>query len=122
MKAVVLTSLLFATAASAASQVKLVYEREEQAFDARPGAPVTLDVRLSRPDFRVTVISKPAGATVEIDGRTIGKAPVSTTVKGFTALKLELSAPGHQSWSDKLYVKKNGQAVTATLKKARKGR
>lgn len=74
-------------------------------------------IRLARPETRVTFTSIPPRARITVDGRLLGKAPVSTTVRAFTTIKVSAELIGYQKWSQKLYVRKTTTRVVAPLKK-----
>jgi hypothetical protein len=98
------------------------YERFEKAIAPVAGTPVSIDAHLSRPEIRLQVVTRPAGASITIDGRGVGKSPASAVVKGFTSIKVEASFPGYQPVTQRMYVKRDTRKVALTLKKARKGK
>ncbi len=95
------------------------YETVFRSIKGEPGKDVTIDLKMVRPTYRITITSKPKGATISINGRTVGKAPVTTTVKGYTALEIEASLKGFQSWKKTTEAEKGTRSIVATLKKSR---
>jgi hypothetical protein len=96
------------------------YASVERAIAPRPGEPAEVNVRLERPEKKVTIRSNPPGATISVNGKVLGKAPVSARVKAFSAYKVKAELAGYQTWSQKVYVKKDSRTFTATMKKSKK--
>ena len=66
------------------------------------------------------VVTRPAGATVSIGGKTLGRTPLTASVTGFTFLPVKITLNGYNAFSSKVYVKKDLQPVAATLQRAGK--
>lgn len=96
------------------------YATVEKPIAPQDGEPASVSVRLERPEQKVTIRSRPTGATITVDGKTLGKTPLSATVRGFTSIKVKAELTGHAPWSQKVYVKKTSSTITATLKPVKK--
>jgi hypothetical protein len=59
---------------------------------------------------------------VTIDGRVVGKTPVTTKQPGFENTTVTFKKDGYATATAKLYAKANGASVKATLKKGGGGR
>jgi hypothetical protein len=88
------------------------YERVDKAISPRPGAPSSVDVRLERPIRKVTFRSRPPGATITVDGRSVGTAPVTTRVRAFTSVEVRAELAGYQPWSQKIYLEARADRIT----------
>ena len=82
--------------------------------DAARGA---LHVIMTRPRAQLRIVTRPSGAIVQIDGRTVGRAPLTTTVDGFERARVTLSAPGMHTEDRRVYAKAGTTMVNVTLKK-----
>ena len=96
------------------------YAPVEKTIAPRTGEPAEVKLRLERPEQKVTIRSNPPNAMITVNGKTLGKAPLSATVKGFTSIKIKAELNGYLTWSQKVYVKKDSKTFTATLKKSPK--
>jgi hypothetical protein len=65
----------------------------------------------------VSITAEPAGAAIRIDGKEMGKAPVSNLVLPVGAHKLEASAPEHQGSSLTFQVKYGGKDTVSIVLK-----
>ena len=90
-------------------------------FAAPPMAEATSDVTVHRsvtamPPYmrRVTVTSKPCGATIYIDGIQVGRTPMSFPMPtgGYT---LVLLAPGHKAYAQRILVPDAPLVIQANL-------
>ena len=79
-----------------------------------------VEVRLQRPKVELTVTSKPDGATVKLDGKSVGKTPLTTTVDAFRSVQLEVKKSGHRRYKKKLKPGAEGATIDARLKKRRR--
>lgn len=100
--------------------VRSHHETVTKRIKPEPGEPVVLDVKMIRPDVKLSISSTPPGALITIDGRSLGKAPTSTTVKGYISVKIEASLKGYSSWSKRIKVEKSDKKVSIPLKKQRR--
>jgi hypothetical protein len=80
----------------------------------------TLHASMDRPKALLKVVSKPAGASVSLDGRDIGKTPLVRKVNGFESMTLTVKAPGMVTERRLVYPKSGTTVVAATLKKKKK--
>ena len=79
-----------------------------------------LDVRLQRPIHALTVTSNPAGARVTVNGRSIGRTPAKTTVKGFERVRIRIEKPGYKRVSKRVYMKRASARVHSRLERQRR--
>ncbi|MFN0249188.1 MAG: PEGA domain-containing protein [Kofleriaceae bacterium] len=77
--------------------------------------PASVDIPLSRPTHRITVISQPAGATVSIAGKRAGTTPTAVQMMGFTRVALTIEKKGYQTVVESVYSKSDGERRTVTL-------
>ena len=81
--------------------------------------PASVDIPLSRPTHKVTIISQPAGATVSIAGRRAGTTPTAVQMMGFTKVALTIEKKGYKTVVESIYSKSDGERRTVTLTKSR---
>lgn len=79
----------------------------------------TLHVSMERPKALLKVVSRPAGASVAIDGREIGKTPVVKQVNAFKPITLTMKSPGMSTERRLVYPKRGTTVVSARLRKKR---
>ena len=91
------------------------YQEQTRRIDATVGG--ALHVDLPRPRAQLRIITRPAGATVVVDGRRVGRAPLITTVDGFERAHVTLSAPGMSTEDRRVYAKAGTTMVNVTLQK-----
>jgi hypothetical protein len=91
------------------------YQSSTETINARPGAPATVTAHLSRPTVPLELSSVPEGATFKVNGNPVGRAPITIDVPRYEHIKVEATAPGRAPWKQKLYIKKPGEKITATL-------
>jgi hypothetical protein len=108
-------------AATTATFKRARYQPKDVAFTPTTDG-VTVTAKLERPSFTVKISSTPAGATVTIDGKVVGKTPVTTKQTGFENTTVTFKKDGYATATAKLYAKANGASVKATLKKGGGGR
>jgi hypothetical protein len=95
------------------------YEPMQRKFTPRAdGAKVV--ARLERPLYTVKLTSNPSGAIVTVGGRRIGKTPVTTKVPGYEKVAASFAKAGYATSTERVYAKRNGTVVAATLKKGGK--
>ncbi len=82
-----------------------------------PGDVTSLAAKMQRPTFKLRVRSSPVGATVRVNGRTLGKAPKTIEVDGFQKVTVTASKPGYQSRTKKIYAKSNRSVLVGLKKK-----
>jgi hypothetical protein len=74
-----------------------------------------VDFRMQRPRAKLKVVSRPAGATVTVDGRSAGKTPLVTSITGYEMTSVTISAPNMVTERRKVYAR-GTTTVAATLK------
>ena len=65
--------------------------------------PATLDVTLPRPTHAITVVTRPSGATVSIDGRRAGTSPTVVQIMGFQSMSLTVERVGFAPMTRRVY-------------------
>ncbi len=93
------------------------YDDESKTVTPKEGSTTKLNVRMERPKFSLKITSNPPGSTVTINGKNVGKTPVTTKVQGFEPISIKVSKPGFQAKSTKTELKKTGTALSFTLKR-----
>jgi PEGA domain len=78
---------------------------------------VKLKVALAKQMFLVKVSSTPAGATITMNGKSLGVTPTTVKVPQFEASTLTIAKDGYGTETEKVTPKSNGVAVHTTLKK-----
>jgi hypothetical protein len=81
-------------------------------------APTTAKVRLRRAPIELAITSTPDGATVRIDGRTIGTTPLAASVRADRKLKLTVAKRGYKPITKRLTLQ-DDDALSLTLTKSR---
>jgi hypothetical protein len=94
------------------------YEPAQRKFTPRADGTKVV-ARLERPLYTVKLTSSPPGAIVTIGGRRIGKTPVTTKVPGYEKVIASFAKPGFATTTERVYAKRNGTVVSATLKKGK---
>ncbi|HEU0033702.1 MAG TPA: PEGA domain-containing protein [Kofleriaceae bacterium] len=79
------------------------------------GKPETVDVTMVRPTHAVMVVTKPAGATVLIDGRRAGTSPTVVNVMGFQSMSLSVQKPGYRPVTQRLYSRNASDRVVIEM-------
>ena len=78
---------------------------------------VKLKVALAKPTFQVKVSSTPAGATITMNGKSLGVTPTMIKIPAFEASALTITKDGYATETENVTPKSNGVAVHSTLKK-----
>jgi hypothetical protein len=73
--------------------------------------------KLERPVFPLKISSSPTGATVTIDGKKVGKTPITASVAGHRALVISISKTGFETASQTITVRQSGSTVRLDLAK-----
>ena len=102
-----------------ASFARSRYVTESKAFTPSAKKTVKVAVRLDRPTFTLRISSSPSGATAIVGGKTVGRTPVTTKVRGFEAVTVKVSRSGYATKTSRVTAKKNGTTLKVTLKKGR---
>jgi hypothetical protein len=110
-----------------AAEVKLVIRKARYTAVQRSIVPTTegtkLRVALVKPTFSVKVSSQPTGATITMNGRSMGVTPTTVRLPAFELSTLTITKEGWTPDTQKIAPKQNNQAVYSTLKKlVRRGR
>ena len=92
------------------------YEEQVRHLDAS-ATQGELHVIMTRPRAQLRIVTRPSGATVQVDGRTVGRSPLTTTVDGFERARVTLSAPGMRPEDRRVYAKAGTTMLNVTLKK-----
>jgi len=91
------------------------YQSVERTVVARPDAPVTIEVRMERPDGHLELRSVPPGARFTIDGVAIGRDATDVAVRTFSRVYVTATLPGYRPWSRRLYVRGREDSVVVEL-------
>ena len=104
--------------------VKLVFRKARFANAGRTITPkpegVKLRVPLARAMLSVKVTSAPPGATIFLEGKSLGVTPGVIKLPAFESSTLLISKPGFANENQRITPKQNNQAVHVTLKKRRR--
>jgi len=76
-----------------------------------------LKVALAKPTFQVKVSSTPAGATITLNGKSLGVTPTMIKIPAFEASALTITKDGYATETENVTPKSNGVAVHTALKK-----
>ncbi len=79
-------------------------------------------VTLGKPTVQVKVSSTPPGATITLNGRSLGVTPTTVKVPAFEASMLSITKDGYVPGTEKVSPKASGSSVHATLKKVERRR
>jgi hypothetical protein len=80
-----------------------------------------LRVALAKPTFLVKVSSTPAGATISLNGRSLGVTPTTVKVPAFESSVLMIVKDGFATETETVAPRSNGLAVHAELKRLERG-
>jgi len=84
-------------------QVKLEgFQKFEQKVAVKAGDTAVVDAKLTKVGGLLTVLSKPEGATVKINGREVGKTPLSKVEVEAGERVLQIEKPGFQAFEQTL--------------------
>jgi hypothetical protein len=78
---------------------------------------VKLKLTLAKPTFLIKVSSMPAGATITMNGKSLGVTPTTVKIPAFEASTLTIAKDGYATETEKVTPKSNGVAVHTALKK-----
>jgi|GEM_PF-5438593 len=96
------------------------YKLASREVTAGPGG-AAVEVSLSRPVHKLTVLSKPAGATVKVNGRKVGTTPATVSVPGFEKARVEVAKFGFKATKKRVYVRRKKQRVNLRMKPLARG-
>lgn len=94
------------------------YQAAQREVVPSPGT-TEVELRMTRPLVTVKIESKPPGANVRVNGRAIGKTPLSTKVLAFERGTVVLSHDGGAIKTMQIYPQADNTLVSATLPKPR---
>jgi hypothetical protein len=91
------------------------YVDQTREVDLSPGPAEPIKVALDRPEYKLRIVSHPAGGQVSVNRKAIGKTPVDVQVRGFEGADVEVSMTGHKTWTRRVYARRPNTDVTARL-------
>ena len=94
------------------------YKTVEKKMTLRAEKPVEMKLALERPRHQIKIVSQPGGATVSLNGRRVGKTPLSLTVPGYSRLEVEMRRAGFRTLRTTHYSKRSGEVVALRLEKS----
>jgi len=92
------------------------YQAATRSINARRGDTEKVTADLSRPRTVLRVESTPPGATVLVNGSSVGVTPLTTTVAGFVSSTVTVSKPGFRTVSKQISPTTTSAKIGATLK------
>ncbi len=78
--------------------------------------------RVKPPPLRATILSQPAGATIRLDGRRVGRTPLFEIPVQAGEHELLLQKPGYKPYRVRIYAAKKDETYSARLKPAGRAR
>jgi hypothetical protein len=101
--------------------VELVIRKPRMAPSTRTVTPtpegVPVKVALARQTFLVKVSSTPEGATITLNGRSLGVTPTTIKVPAFESSTLNLAKDGYEIEVEKVAPRKDGSIVRTVLRR-----
>lgn len=95
---------------------KARYQTSTREVTPKPnGKPIK--IALARSTFTVKVSSSPPGASVKLNGKTLGMTPTTVKVPAFESSTLRIAKDGYAPETAKVTPKNNASSVSVTLKK-----
>jgi hypothetical protein len=91
------------------------YVEVAKAMSVDAGTPATIDVKLVRPKFALTMRSIPPGASFTVDGADFGRGPVTAKVLGFETLHVSATLAGYAPWHGTIKLVKPTDQVFARM-------
>jgi hypothetical protein len=79
-----------------------------------PGV-TNVDIKLVRPVVTMKILSRPLGATVRVNGKEVGRTPVTASVNAFERGTIIWTHSGGATKTLQIYPQTDGAVVTATL-------
>ncbi len=102
-------------------EVKLLIRKARYTAVQRAVTPTSqvakVRVTLTKPMFSVKVSSQPTGATITMNGKSMGVTPTTVKLPAFEPSTLSITKEGYGPDMQKITPKQNNQAVRSTLKK-----
>lgn len=90
------------------------YAAAERTVEPRPGV-TEVELRLSRPVVAVRILSRPAGATVRLNGKDLGKTPLTAQVTAYEHATLIWIAPDGATRTQQIYPQAKGDSFSAIM-------
>jgi hypothetical protein len=81
------------------------YERTRVPVTATSATLAEVAARLGRPPATLQVASVPPGASVRVNGRAVGRTPLTLPVSRYETVRIEALAPGHKPWRQSVYLR-----------------
>ena len=110
-----------ATVSVACAPSKVTFRKKGMPSDVKSFKPtkkgITVVGHLSRLMFTVKVTSQPSGATIAVNGKSIGKTPSAVKVPAFQTVSIGVNKDGYAPLKQPLTAKEDGTAIRFTLKK-----
>ena len=110
-----------ATVSVACAPSKVTFRKKGLPSDVKSFKPtkkgITVVGHLSHLMFTVKVTSQPSGATISVNGKSIGKTPSAVKVPAFQTVSISVSKDGFAPLKQPLTAKEDGTAIRFTLKK-----
>ncbi len=91
------------------------YETRSLALALHAGQESKVKAMMHRPIFQLKVLTRPSGATVTVDGHTVGNSPVSTKIRGYLYMTVKVSKPGYKTYVKRLYARNKSTTIRARL-------
>lgn len=91
------------------------YQTFETRVTTSPGAPAQVAASLQRPAARLTMVSKPPGATLSVNGKVVGRSPATVDVKAHRSVRVTATLKGYKVWARRVRVSRSGLTITAAL-------
>jgi PEGA domain len=90
------------------------YAAAERTVEPGPGV-TEVELRLSRPVVAVRILSRPAGATVRLNGKDLGKTPLTAQVTAYEHATLIWIAPDGATRTQQIYPQAEGDSFSAIM-------
>jgi len=94
---------------------------KETAREVQPASSEVLRLTLKRDTYKLAVVSEPEGATVYLDGYSVGSTPLETDVDPWDTHTLRLERLGRAPWEKILAEGERPKEIRAELKKREAG-
>lgn len=90
------------------------YATATRQLEATPGV-TEVELKMARPLVKIHITSRPPGAIVRLNGRDVGKTPLTTEVPAFERYTVVWSSRTGATATQLIYPQEDGESVTATL-------
>lgn len=92
------------------------YQATTRTINVRRGETEKVSAELARPRAVLRIESSPGGATVQVNGTSVGVTPLTTTVAGFASSTVTLSRQGYKTISRTVSPTSTSARLSVTLK------